>query len=167
MKLFPVKPCALCHEPRALISFARAEGPYADWCQVCADNLLKRCRGCGGLMPKTQEQYCGIACRVRTHCSGTENPFGCWLWTGATRGNGYGVIRIRVGRGQSIISTPQRAMFSAYEEIPEGFSVIPTCKVKACCNPLHLKLKAGSGSLPLSPQTGPTFRATAARALGG
>lgn len=142
-----------------MVSFARTSGPYAGWCEVCVDTLLKRCRGCGDLMPKGRDLYCGIACRVKSNCSGTEDPLGCWLWKGAMRGNGYGVIRVRTGAGQSIISTPGRAMFSAFQDVPAGMAVVPTCKNRSCCNFLHLTLKRQSRGLMMPVATGATFRA--------
>lgn len=69
-------------------------------------------------------------------------PDGCWLWTGAKHGNGYGMVRSSRSK-----STPLSRTFLAhrlsYEHhigpIPEDTEIDHLCCVKACVNPDHLE----------------------------
>ena len=60
---------------------------------------------------------------------------GCWLWTGATDGHGYGQINVG-GR-------PVKAYRLAYEllvgPIPAGFHIDHLCRVRLCVNAAHLE----------------------------
>ena len=64
-----------------------------------------------------------------------EPNSGCWLWTGACHGDGYGHIGIAT-------SKPDRAHRVAYRlfrgEIPSGMQVRHKCDVPSCVNPDHL-----------------------------
>ena len=59
---------------------------------------------------------------------------GCWIWTRALSGAGYGQARVD-GRTQYMHRL-------AYEEyvgpIPDGLFVLHRCDVRCCCNPDHL-----------------------------
>jgi hypothetical protein len=58
----------------------------------------------------------------------------CWLWTGK-KDDGYG--RFSFKGSQYLV---HRAMFALYKESVEKKLVIDhTCKVRACCNPDHLR----------------------------
>jgi hypothetical protein len=68
-----------------------------------------------------------------------EKLDGCWIWTGATVANGYGVMHVwRDGRNTSI-----RAHRFAYEllvgAIPDGHQLDHLCGVRRCVNPAHLE----------------------------
>jgi HNH endonuclease len=60
---------------------------------------------------------------------------GCWLWTGAVDGDGYGQFRVD--------SRTVRAHRWAYEQasgpIPEGLTLDHTCQQPACVRPDHLE----------------------------
>ena len=63
-----------------------------------------------------------------------EPNTGCWLWFGATAGNGYG--HIWTG------TTTERAHRVSYElhkgNIPEGLELMHSCDCRHCVNPDHL-----------------------------
>ena len=61
---------------------------------------------------------------------------GCWLWTAAIKGNGYGNFGLR---GKT--KTAHRVAFLLYKgEIPEDKIVRHSCDVRCCVNPEHLLL---------------------------
>lgn len=61
---------------------------------------------------------------------------GCWLWTGARSGNGYGAVK-RDGRMQP---AHRRAFELVHGPIPDGVWVLHECDTPLCCNPAHLHL---------------------------
>jgi hypothetical protein len=67
----------------------------------------------------------------------SDQPDGCWLWTGATHDFGYGII----GRGRRQEGTV-RAHVLSYEwvngPVPVGMVVCHACDTPACVNTAHL-----------------------------
>jgi hypothetical protein len=65
-----------------------------------------------------------------------EPNSGCWLWTGADNGEGYGTISVPGKRGH-------KAHRFAYElfvgPIPDGLQIDHLCRVRCCVNPAHLE----------------------------
>ncbi|QJB21854.1 endonuclease [Xanthomonas phage FoX2] len=61
---------------------------------------------------------------------------GCWIFTGAWDGGGYGQVSTKRG------SSPAKSHRLSYEEnngkIPDGFEVCHRCDTPACVNPEHL-----------------------------
>ncbi len=61
---------------------------------------------------------------------------GCWLWTAALDGGGYGHIKVVGGAIQA-----HRASWQLHHgPIPDGIKVLHRCDVPACVNPGHLFL---------------------------
>ncbi len=58
------------------------------------------------------------------------DPDGCWLWTGSTRGSGYGQHRS--------VYAHREAYEQTHGPIPEGFHIHHVCGRKLCVNPEHL-----------------------------
>jgi hypothetical protein len=72
---------------------------------------------------------------------------GCWLWTGATNGQGYGKHR-----GQYVHRLVYEALVGP---IPAGHEIDHLCRVHACSNPSHLEpvthrenMLRGAGPVP-------------------
>lgn len=68
-----------------------------------------------------------------------EPNSGCWLWLGATKDNGYGVIRHDGERRQA---HAHRASYEIHYGVrpPDDLCVMHKCDVRCCVNPEHLVL---------------------------
>jgi hypothetical protein len=68
-----------------------------------------------------------------------EPNSGCWIWTGATKELGYGVIGL--GRRSDGTDKAHRVSYRLYcGDIPDGMAVCHRCDTPACVNPDHLFL---------------------------
>lgn len=63
---------------------------------------------------------------------------GCWSWTGATNGVGYGRVKIG-GRNGRAVYTHRLAFEAQNGPIPPGLELDHLCRNRACCNPAHLE----------------------------
>jgi hypothetical protein len=60
----------------------------------------------------------------------------CWLWTGANRGGGYGVVRFK----KVDIQAHRFSWEFVNGKIPKGLFVLHKCDVRNCVKPDHLFL---------------------------
>lgn len=60
----------------------------------------------------------------------------CWLWTSATRTDGYGIF----GVGMKVKAAHRVSYELAHGTIPEGMFIDHICHTKLCVNPSHLRL---------------------------
>lgn len=66
---------------------------------------------------------------------------GCWVWSGAKNGSGYGTIGIRRGYDRQVPMLTHRFSWELHHgPIPEGLWVLHRCDNPPCCNPAHLFL---------------------------
>lgn len=62
---------------------------------------------------------------------------GCWIWIGATTGNGYGIFWDSASQAKILA---HRYSFQAFKgTIAEGLDIDHLCRNRACCNPDHLE----------------------------
>jgi hypothetical protein len=82
-----------------------------------------------------------------------EKSDGCWLWTGATNGHGYGQIDHR------------QAHRVAWEladgpPVPDGWDLCHHCDVRLCVNPAHLFPGTRADNMQDAVRKGRMFKAT-------
>jgi len=61
---------------------------------------------------------------------------GCWLWTSAVDGKGYGTLTIKGKQPKA-----HRLVYERYKgAIPDGLQLDHLCRVRNCVNPDHLEV---------------------------
>lgn len=67
----------------------------------------------------------------------SQDGDGCWLWTAAQRGAGYGSIKI-----EGKVHDSHRVAWILHNgtHVPAGQVVMHTCDNRSCCRPDHLQL---------------------------
>lgn len=60
---------------------------------------------------------------------------GCWIWSGARNGGGYGSL----GRGGRTLCAHRYAYETLIGPIPAGLHIDHLCRVRACVNPAHME----------------------------
>jgi hypothetical protein len=79
-----------------------------------------------------------------------DGIFGCWVWTAAKSGSGYGQIFYR-GRQQNAHRVAYQLLVGA---ITPGLELDHLCRNRPCVNPAHLEPVTSSENKRRSPLTG-------------
>src|SRR5690349_14618154 len=82
----------------------------------------------------------------RFHAKIFVDASGCWIWTGAKKELGYGVIG-RGRRGEGTIKTHRASWEIHRGPIPQGMNVLHKCDRPSCVNPDHLFLGSLSDNM--------------------
>jgi hypothetical protein len=70
-----------------------------------------------------------------------EPNTGCYLWTGATSAQGYGVTYVATINGSKLMAYAHRmAVELSGRRIKPGLTVDHLCRVRGCVNPAHLEV---------------------------
>ena len=97
------------------------------------------CACCGTVIGgRIGRKFCSVPCQVKHGCHEASDAPGCWVWAGAERENGYGVVNTEFGT-----MSPARAMYIGVngKRPKNGWPVVNTCGTKNCCNPDHLVVR--------------------------
>src|SRR3954463_6890906 len=93
------------------------------------------CARCGATFNRrvgATTPYCSDKCRLLVKVQRGPN---CWLWTGRTSPDGYGVLAI-----QGVTTGAHRAAYAfLVGPIPDGMQVDHLCFNPPCVNPEHLR----------------------------
>ena len=126
-------------------------------------NRSKECETCGKTFYENKSDsnqqwhgriYCSAKCNNKSKARVTDiftrlDKFvvkiegGCWLWTGATDGKGYGVLSGRMNGSERPLRV-EKAHRVSYEKyigvIPDGMVIRHKCDNPQCTNPDHLEV---------------------------
>lgn len=86
-----------------------------------------------------------VAGRLWSKVDMSKGPEGCWEFTGATNGNGYGVIS-RPGDSNGVPKYYAHRLSYClangldYDDLPPDLEILHSCDNRRCCNPQHLSL---------------------------
>lgn len=100
------------------------------------------------IKPSRQQIYCSHLCEGRSRITSpitrfwdkTQKTNTCWLWIGAHKKRGYGVISIRINGHPHNIHAHRLSWIIHYGTIPDGMDVCHHCDTPACVRPDHLFL---------------------------
>ena len=77
-----------------------------------------------------------VEARIMERTHRTDDPFGCWTWTGNINRGGYGF-----GWFGGFRALAHRASMEHFVgPIPEGWQIDHLCRNRACVNPAHLEV---------------------------
>lgn len=64
---------------------------------------------------------------------------GCWLWTGCTKGKGYGYFYMPIESRRVFVGAHRVAWMLLRGPIADGLTIDHVCRNRACVNPDHLE----------------------------
>ena len=64
---------------------------------------------------------------------------GCWEWISPLRSDGYGVFGLKIGGVQRTLRAHRLTYEAVNGPIPEGLECDHLCRVRRCCNPVHIE----------------------------
>jgi hypothetical protein len=64
----------------------------------------------------------------------------CWLWTGPTTQDGYGVLTIKVADRRTSRAVHRLLYKLLGNTVPDDLELDYLCRVRSCCNPTHLEI---------------------------
>lgn len=119
--------------------------------QILTSAGIVLCGSCGSAfrVDKNRRKFCCHSCfaewrstrstLVERFWSKVNKTDTCWLWTGATRGGGYGFIAERRVAGRQVRTMAHRMAWQMLVgPIADGLFLLHRCDTPACVNPAHL-----------------------------
>lgn len=76
---------------------------------------------------------------TRFHGKYLKTSSGCWLWSAADNGRGYGVFTMRIGEKWRNVLAHRVSYEIHVGAIPPGMAIDHLCRNRACVNPEHLE----------------------------
>lgn len=125
--------CARGHEMNEQNSYPRKKNPEHRICKVCKSMSGRKHRWAKGV------SRIEAPLAVRFEMKVIKEDSGCWRWTDALDGYGYG--HIRSGPPDDKVIPAHHAAYLLYVgEIPFGKIIEHACPNRWCVNPLHIQL---------------------------
>jgi hypothetical protein len=128
-------PCQSCNQllhPSSFYADKRSPSGLRTHCKSCVCNQAEAARYRDRPRTIASRRLVAFSEEWLSDRLAMEPNSGCWLWTGGSRGNGYGAIH-----GEDA----HRVFYRQFKgEIPRGMVVMHKCDTRPCCNPDHLTI---------------------------
>lgn len=95
--------------------------------------------------PKAQKAKTPRKSLAERHASQVDHSaglFGCWIWSGNDRPDGYGIMTVTRDRKSKTVTAHHIAwsLANAGQPVPRGKMILHTCNNSKCQNPAHLRI---------------------------